>query len=106
MSEPLTLFLSLAAGVLLGVVFFAGLLWTISKGLSSKQPALWFSVSLLLRMSITLLGFYFVSGRQFQRLMFCLLGFVMTGFVVTWLNRESKESQICRAQEVPHAPQS
>ena len=61
--------LALAAGVLLGAVFFGGLWWTVRKGLSSEQPALWFLGSLLLRTSITLAGFYFVSGGHWERLL-------------------------------------
>ena len=52
------LVLALLAGVLLGTIFFGGLWWTIRKGLSSKQPAALFFFSLLLRMSIALIGFY------------------------------------------------
>ena len=59
MSDTLTL----VAGVcwrawLLGALFFGGLWWTVRKGVSSTQPALWFFGSLLLRTSIALAGFY------------------------------------------------
>ena len=54
MNELLTLALALVAGLLLGAIFFGGLWWTVRKGISSKQPALWFLGSLLLRMSIAL----------------------------------------------------
>ena len=43
MNEPLTLVLALAAGGVLGAIFFGGLWWTVRKGVSSPQPALWFS---------------------------------------------------------------
>ena len=77
MNEILTLVLALAAGVLLGAIFFGGLWWTVRKGVSSERPALWFFGSLLLRMSITLAGFYFVARGHWERLLLCLLGFVM-----------------------------
>ena len=64
MNEPLGLASALVAGVLLGAFFFGGLWWTVRKGLSSKRAALWFLGSMLLRMSVALTGFYFVSGRQ------------------------------------------
>ncbi len=64
MNETLTLVLAWVAGVVLGAIFFGGLWWTVRKGVSSKQPALWFFGSLLLRMSIVLAGFYFVSRRS------------------------------------------
>jgi F1F0 ATPase subunit 2 len=104
MNEFLTLALALLAGLLLGAVFFGGLWWTVRKGLSSKQPALWFFGSILLRMSIALAGFYFVSGRHWERLLLCLLGFVLARLVVTWLTRPSREYQTRPAQEASHAP--
>src|ERR1700689_3075200 len=87
MVESLALALALLAGAGLGVIFFGGLWGTIRRGVSSERPALWFFSSLLLRMSITLAGFYFVSGGRWERLLLCLLGFVMARFVVTWLTR-------------------
>jgi F1F0 ATPase subunit 2 len=70
----------------------------------SKQPALWFFGSLLLRMSIALAGFYFVSGGHWERLLLCLLGFVMARLVLTWLTRSSGESQTPSAQAASYAP--
>ena len=40
-----------------------------SQGVSSQRPALWFFGSLLLRTSIALAGFYFVSGGHWERLL-------------------------------------
>ena len=99
-----TLTLAWAAGAALGAIFFGGLWWTVRKGVSSKQPALWFLGSLLLRMSIALAGFYAVSGRHWERLLLCLLGFVMARLAVTWLTRPSAEDQPRPAPEVLHAP--
>jgi F1F0 ATPase subunit 2 len=104
MNETLTLVLAWVAGSALGAMFFGGLWWTVRKGVSSQQPALWFFSSLLLRMSIALAGFYLVSGGHWERLMLCLLGFVMARFVVTWLIRPSGEEQSRPAQEASHAP--
>ena len=104
MNENLTLALAWLAGGVLGVVFFGGLWWTVRKGLSSQQPALWFLGSLLLRMSLTLAGFYFVGRGHWQRLLLCLLGFVMARVVVTWLTRSPAANQNHPAQEARHAP--
>ena len=60
--------------------------------------------SLLLRMSIALAGFYFVGGGHWNRLLLCLLGFVMARLAVTWLTRPSTENQTSQAQEASHAP--
>jgi F1F0 ATPase subunit 2 len=104
MNEALELVLAWLAGWGLGAMFFGGLWWTVRKGVSSNQPALWFFGSLLLRMSIALVGFYWVSGRGWEQLALCLLGFVMARLVVTWLTRPSGENQTCPAHEASHAP--
>jgi F1F0 ATPase subunit 2 len=104
MNETLRLVLACGAGAVLGAMFFGGLWWTVRKGVSSRQPALWFVGSLLLRMGIVLAGFYLVSGGHWERLMLCLVGFVMARFVVTWLTRPSGEDQRRPAQEPSHAP--
>lgn len=104
MNETLTLVLAWVAGGALGAMFFGGLWWTVQKGVRSTQPALWFFGSLLLRMSMALAGFYLVAGGQWQRLMLCLLGFVMARFVVTWLTWRSGEEQKRPAPEASHAP--
>ena len=103
MNETLSLAPALVTGVLLGVMFFGGLWWTVRKGFSSKQPALWFFGSLLLRMSIALAGFYFVSGGHWERLLACLLGFVMARLIVTRLTGPPVEQPNSPAKEAGHA---
>ena len=104
MNETLTLVLAWVAGGGLGAIFFGGLWWTVRKGVSSNQPALWFFGSLLLRMSIALAGFYFVAGGHWERLLLCLLGFVMARLVVTWLTRPPVEHHNSPAPETSYAP--
>ena len=104
MNEPLSLILPLGAGVLLGTIFFGGLCCSVRKGVSSRRTAFWFLGSLLLRMSIALGGFYFVSGGHWDRLLLCLLGFVMARLVVTWLMQPSGENRPPQALEGSHAP--
>jgi|GEM_PF-877080 len=68
LSSSAILILGIAAvvGVVLGLVFYGGLYWTVSRGLVSKRPALWFLFSLLARVSIVIAGFYFVSSYSIQ----------------------------------------
>ncbi|MBN2037316.1 MAG: hypothetical protein JW768_11285 [Chitinispirillaceae bacterium] len=103
MNEPLGLVPALVAGGLLGTMFFGGLWWTVRKGVSSRLPVLWIFGSLLLRMSITLAGFYFVSGGHWDRLLMCLLGFVIARLIVTRLTRTAKKPA-CLTQEAGNAP--
>ena len=95
MNDLLQLVMVLLAGMLLGTLFFGGLWWTVLKGLSARQPALWFGVSLLLRTGIVLAGFYFVSGAEWKRLLLCLFGFIVARFVVT---------RRIKTWEMKHAP--
>ena len=74
-----------------------------AQGVSSQQPALWFFGSLLLRMGIVLTGFYFVSGGHWERLLVCLIGFVMARFIVMRFTRAA-EKPTYLAQEAGHAP--
>jgi len=103
MNETLTLALALLTGGLLGAVFFGGLRWTVGKGVSSKHPVPWFLGSMVLRTGIVLAGFYFVAGGHWQRLLMCLLGFVMARLVVMRLTRLSGEKQTRQVQEAGRA---
>ena len=84
MSEALTLILALLAGGVLGAIFFAGLWWTIQRGVSAKEPAVIFFLSLLLRTGIALTGFYFVARGDWRRLLACLFGFFLARLLVRW----------------------
>ena len=52
----------LAAGMVLGLVFFGGLWWTLRQGLASAHPARWFVLSLLV------LRGYSLSSDELARL--------------------------------------
>jgi F1F0 ATPase subunit 2 len=92
MHETIILTFASIAGAILGVIFFGGLWWTIRRGLSSRQPALWFFVSLPLRTAIVLAGFLFISRGHFRQLVACLLGFTVARFAVMRLTRPSPEA--------------
>lgn len=104
MSDPRTLLLAWIAGAVLGSLFFGGLWWTVRRVVAAKKPAIWIASSLLLRTSTALAGFYVVSGRQLDRLLLCLVGFVMARFLVTRLTRSSGETERRPKHEVSHAP--
>ena len=92
MNETLMLAAAWMGGGALGTIFFGGLWWTIRKGVASVQPAFWFLGSLLLRMSVVLAGFYFVGHGRWERLVACLLGFLLARFAVTHLTRPTLET--------------
>jgi len=92
MSETFLLILAWMAGLVLGGVFFGGLWWTVRRGVVSKQPAMLFMCSFLLRMGITVSGFLLIGRGDWKRLVVCLIGFVMARLMVIWLTRESLEA--------------
>ena len=103
MIETLTLLQAWVTGVLLGAFFFGGLWWTVRRGLSSTHPALLFLGSLLLRTSITVTGFFLVASGHWERLMVCLLGFIMARHIVAWLTQSSAGDQTGPSEEASHA---
>jgi F1F0 ATPase subunit 2 len=103
MIDLLSLAFALIVGIMLGAIFFGGLWWTVRKGVSAKHPAFWFFYSMLLRTCIVLLGFYFILGDSWQRLLAGLLGFIVARIVVTRLTRVAQQ-QNQLAREAGHAP--
>jgi len=104
MNDTLVLVLAGIAGGALGIFFFGGLWWTVRKTLASGRPALWVFGSLLLRMGVTLVGFYWVSGGDWQRMLACLVGFVVARQLVKRLTRVPELDPTHPSQEASHAP--
>jgi F1F0 ATPase subunit 2 len=92
MNNPAGLIFAIAGGGVLGIIFFGGLWWTVSRGLTSSSPALWFFGSLMVRMGLTVIGFILITGGQWQRGLACLLGFFAARIAVTSLTRETKHA--------------
>jgi F1F0 ATPase subunit 2 len=103
MSEIMRLVPALLAGMLLGAIFFGGLWWTVLKGISARQPALWFGLSMLARTGIVLAGFYFVADSDWKRLLLCLFGFIVARIIVTRLTGNANTNRT-NTGEVSHAP--
>jgi len=104
MNEAVTLLLSCGAGGALGLFFFGGLWWTVRKSVTSNWAAFWVLGSLFVRMSLVLAGLYFVSGGRWERMLACLLGFIIARQFVTWRTRLWEINQTNRTREASHAP--
>jgi F1F0 ATPase subunit 2 len=74
---------ALLEGILLGLFFFIGLWLTVRKLDSTKSAAFLFLGSMLLRTIIVILGFYFILGDDWQRLLVGLVGFIIARIIVT-----------------------
>jgi F1F0 ATPase subunit 2 len=102
MNETLSLASALITGILLGVIFFGGLWWTVQKMVSSQSPALWLFGSLMLRTSIVLAGFYFIARGHWAQMFACLLGFTIARLITMRLIQPTTYL----TQEPNHAPYS
>ena len=87
MSDIGPILAALAIGMFLGVLFFGGLWWTVRRGLTAANPALWFGVSALSRMAITLSGLYYVARAGWPSLLACLCGLLIARVATTRLTR-------------------
>jgi len=97
MNDTMRLFLSGFAGLLLGGFFFCGLWWTVRKGITAKQPALLFLGSMLVRMSVVMVGFYLVGGDHWQRMLACLMGFMSARLIAIRLKRPAPAVSVPRS---------
>ncbi len=92
MPDMLAATTAIAAGFVLGVLFYGGLWWTVRHAADFRRPALAVLGSALLRMAIALGGFYLAAGGEWSRMLLCLLGFVLARLVVTWATRKPMPS--------------
>jgi len=87
MSEISNLMMALLAGVLLGMIFYGGLWWTIRRSVPAKTLNVWLIGSFPFRAIIAVGGFYLVSRGDWRSLLVCLLGFLIARVCVTRLLR-------------------
>jgi len=102
MNEIVYMILAFIGGLLLGTIFFGGLWFTVRKLVISKIPALWFLGSFILRVSITLIGFYYISTGSWQRLLICVAGFIIARFAIIHFTKLSEEKQVLLKKEISH----
>ena len=67
---------ALVIGLLSGAIFFGGLWWTVRAGTAARNPAVWFPLSLLVRASLIIVGFYYAAADGWQALLLCTGGFL------------------------------
>jgi F1F0 ATPase subunit 2 len=75
------------AGLALGLFYFGGLWLTVRRIACCTRPALLMLGSFIVRLLVTLCGFYLVMDGRWERLLACLCGFLVTRFVLTRLAR-------------------
>jgi F1F0 ATPase subunit 2 len=78
---------ALAAGLVLGTVFFGGLWWTVRRGLTATVPAVWFGLSALGRMAVVVCGLYCFARLGLPSLIACLCGLLVARSAVRHFTR-------------------
>jgi len=93
MTEMLWGLLAALGGVALGLFYFAGLWFTLRRLPGHPHPALWVAGSFILRLAVSLTGFYLILGadRSLARLGIALLAFLAVRVALT--RRLQPESQ-------------
>ncbi len=102
MREISNMILSFIGGMLLGTLFFGGLWFTVRKLTSSKMPALLVLSSFLFRVSIALLGFYFIGLGDWRKLVACMIGFIIARFVIIHYTKSIDKKKLQLKMEVNH----
>jgi len=102
MNETVSIILAFVAGIALGIIFF-GMLWlTVKKAVNARVPWLWVLGSFFFRVAIVLVGFYFVSDGNWQRLLICLGGFIIARFIVIHFTKSIDKKNIQLRKEAVH----
>lgn len=85
MTEALHLFAAFMMGTVLGLYFFGFLRLTVQFLPGVRRQGLLIVGSIFVRNAATMFGFYLVMGGHWERLLACLLGFLlMRTLVLRW----------------------
>lgn len=101
--DPVAAILALLAGALLGLFYFVGLWLTVCKLGTSRHVALIFVFSLLFRATMVMVGFHFILGDNWLRLLVSLLGFMVVRLLATGHIRQKQQAHELK-QQVDYAP--
>jgi F1F0 ATPase subunit 2 len=77
MTDVVYLIASLAAGAILGIVYFRGLWQTVLQLPDFKRPVWTMSWSFVARVGIVMSGFYFIMQGHLERLAIAMAGFIL-----------------------------
>ena len=99
MNETFLTVLSPLAGLVIGILFYGGLWFTVSRVLSAKHPGLLFAASSLVRTAFVVAAMWWVSQGGGARLALCLLGFVAARPLVFRLTRALPRSDAKTVEE-------
>ena len=84
MREILQALPAAGVGLVVGVVFFRALEWTVRKGMTTRRPALLFAGSFVVRTAAAVAAIAWVSSGDLVRLLASLAGFVIGRQIVLY----------------------
>lgn len=84
--------LALAAGIILSIIYFVGLWYTVKNIGKMRRPHVVIAASFLARISIVLLGFYFVLLFNWSYLLLAFLAFIVTRQII--INKIGETSKL------------
>jgi len=70
------------AGVILGLIFYGGLWWTVCRLPRVSHPALWMLASFVLRIGVAVAGLALLTAGDWRRLVAAVLGFLLVRLVL------------------------
>ena len=74
--------LGLVWGLLIGLLYFGGLWWTIVRLPGKVRPKLWLTASYALRLGLALLGFWLIMRESLYALFLSLAGFLIMRLIL------------------------
>lgn len=94
---------ALIAGAVLGSIYFGSMWWVLLHLPRSRRPALLFVLSLIIRLSLLLSGFYLIlQGGHLDRLLAAIFGFILVRVLLTRKLGSVTNPQIAQSHsEVP-----
>jgi len=91
----MNILISLAGGVVLGILFYGGLWFTVRALLSTRHPVLLTISSFWTRTLIALAGFLFLMDGKWQNALACLAGFALGRVICSIFLHRTERSPRC-----------
>ena len=75
--------LSFTIGIILGIVYFGGLYFTVVNINKAKYPGLLMALGFILRMAVLLGVFFYISKNGYKNMIYALIGVIIVRVLMT-----------------------
>lgn len=89
---------SFLIGLVLGMIYFGGLYYSTHKFNKVKRPALFMILSFTIRMSILIIGFYYLTKTDYKNVLIGLLGVILIRIIMVFRVKELSSKSIQREE--------